>query len=231
MFCTLFGSSYCFLVNDIFDRKKDLLNQKYRPIATGVIPVNVAIGISAILISAFLVSAFHLGQTVFGLSFLFLFLASTYSLVNLKTGLLANVVVAFIVSGTQWGVMFVRYDPILWGSATFLFLFSIPREILLDLLDAEGDGLAGKRSVPLNHKKYLKLWILILLGAFSLTGLVVPLMAEISAVPLGVFSLAILSGWWSFYPFLREESRSAALRSVRYTHVTFGLLILALILR
>jgi len=64
-FCLL--SSAVYLINDIFDRETDRLHpqKRKRPIASGRVPVAVAIAIAAVLVITSLVSAFNL-DTRFG---------------------------------------------------------------------------------------------------------------------------------------------------------------------
>jgi len=133
--CAFFGSSYCFLLNDIFDREKDLLNEKLRPIATGELPLTLAVGISVLFAVLFLALAYTFGWFVFGLAILFLLLASIYSLLNFHSGLLANFMVAFFVSATPWGVAFIIPVPYLSPVAFFVLLFPFPSVIVLDCLD------------------------------------------------------------------------------------------------
>ena len=232
MLATFLGSSYCFLVNDIYDREKDLLNNKPRPIATGILPVKVALGMAISCGILFSISTWFLGIVPFALSFVFLLFASIYSLVNLRTGFPANALVAFIVSGTQWGVWLIKPDDYLWSSSLFLFLFTIPREMLLDWLDVSGDKKIGKTSLPiqLTHKQVK--WLIVLF-LFLATG---SLMHSILKMNSSYFMtacnvLTVLSGWVAFLPFLLRADHKTALLSVRASHFTFAFLILALLSR
>ncbi|WP_420317331.1 UbiA prenyltransferase family protein [Ekhidna sp.] len=232
MLATFFGGAYCFLVNDIFDRKKDLANEKFRPIATGVLPLHVAKGVSMAFALIFMTICWFLGQIPFILSVVFLLLASFYSYINLKTGLLANVVVALIVSGTQWGVWVIKPDDYLWLSSIFLFLFTIPREILLDYLDVSGDQKIGKRSLPIQLSERKLSWVMsffLLLASASLVLLITTEQRNTTTIIL--LTITILSVWISFWRYFKKPNHQTALYSVRLSHITFALLILALLSR
>ncbi|MEO9487513.1 UbiA family prenyltransferase [Ekhidna sp.] len=226
-----FGGSFCFLVNDIYDKEKDLLNNKKRPIATGVIPMKTAIGISTAFMLLFLISTWFLGIYTFALSFGFLAMAITYSFINAKTGLFANVVVALIVSGTQWGVAVIKPDHYLFATAFFLFFFTIPREVLLDWLDLSGDEKSGKQSFPMNHSSAKVNQLIV--ASLVLGSASIHFIAEqtTNTLSLTFYILALITSWVSFVPFFRSANDQGALLSVRLSHVTFAFLILALFSR
>ena len=232
LMCTLSGSAYCFLMNDIYDRKKDLLNKKRRPIATGELPLNVAIGFTIVLGLLFLVCTYQFRLIVFLLSIVFIFLTTIYSFLNIKSGILANVIVAFIVSGTQWGVAFIEPDPYLIPASLFLFFFTIPREMMLDWLDIDGDKEFGKNSVALSaSKKGFKLILTFLLFLVTLSAIFIINQLAPKPISLSFFLLAALSGWISFVRFFQRANRKNALFGIRFSHVTFGLFIVAMLIR
>ena len=232
LLATFLGSAYCFLLNDIFDRKKDLLNDKKRPLVTGELPVKLAFLVTVLLAVGFVASSWFLGMIPFILAFVFLIIASFYSLINVKTGILANIIVAFVVSGTQWGVAIIKPDPILWISSSFLFFYTIPREILLDWLDMSGDKKFGKQSAPLNFSLRKLKWTLITTLALASVSFVIAIQLYLSntlSVALGCFVL--LFTWLSFLPFFKTSDHAQALSSVRWSHVTFVFLIFTLLSR
>ena len=232
MICTFFGSAFCFLVNDIYDREKDLLNEKFRPIATGIISLQLATILSVLFALIFLTSSYFLGTTVFILSFLFLALSTIYSYVNHTSGFLANIIVALIVSGTQWGVAILKPDSFLLFSSLFLFFITIPRELLLDWLDKKGDEATGKHSIPIQHSvKRLTRLILIILLLSTSALLVGMLLLPLMTVPFLFIALTIISAWLAFWKFLWESNDKHALLSARISHITFAFLIVALLTR
>ena len=229
---TFFGSAYCFLLNDIFDRKKDLLNDKRRPLATGELPVSIALFMVVLFALVFITSSWFLGMLPFLLSFVFIGIRSIYSLVNVKTGLMANVIVAFVVSGTQWGVALIKPDEVLWASSVFLFFYTIPREILLDWLDIKGDKAYGKRSAPINYSLKAVMGIIVLSLAFASLSIIAIVYLDLSSKPSVLLAtVTFFSTWLSFSPFFKKPSHRSALLSVRWSHVTFVLLIFTLISR
>ena len=74
-----FGSAFCFMINDIYDREKDLLNKKSRPIATGVISMPTAIKVTVIFACLLLIFSWFLGIHVFLLAIAFLLGTGIYS--------------------------------------------------------------------------------------------------------------------------------------------------------
>ena len=173
-----------------------------------------------------------MGIIPFLLSFFFLLVASTYSYINSKTGILASVIVAFMPSGTQWGVGLLYPDEILWVSSLFLFFYSIPREILLDWLDMPGDRKSGKPSVPLKYQTSgLNYFIGIpLVVSASIVGYWI-ITNELDVVLVSLLSLTVLSAFGSFLPFFKAADRSGVLASIRFSHIPLAFLILALLSR
>lgn len=230
--CAFFGSSYCFLLNDIFDREKDLLNEKLRPIATGALPLKLAMGISVLFAVLFLALAYNFGWLVFGLAILFLFLATIYSSLNFQAGFLANFMVAFIVSGTQWGVGFIRPDTYLPLVAVFLFFYTIPREMILDWLDKAGDKAHGKDSlaIKMSIRKFNSIIVLFLTAATLSIGYLL-LSRPSTGFSNAFFMASIPVSWLAFSPFFYQANRKNALIAVRTSHLTFALIILAMFLR
>lgn len=230
MLASFFGGSFCFLINDIYDSEKDLLNNKKRPIATGLLPIPLAVGTSIVCAVIFLISTWFIGFYAFVLSFGFLFIATAYSSINAKTGLFANVIVALMVSGTQWGVAIIQPDAYLIMSSVFLFFLTIPREILLDWLDLIGDKKSGKQSFPMSHSAGDTKW-LIAICLLICSGSIYLLLSNYEWISVTFYLLAIVTSWLSFVPFMKKASNNTALRGVRLTHISFAFLILALFSR
>ena len=232
MVAAFFGSSYCFLANDIFDREKDVLNNKSRPIATGLLSVRVASVMCVVFASIFIIATWFLGTIVFALSFLFLFIASIYSYINQRNGFFANLIVAFMVSSTQWGVGILKPDEFLWLTSVFLFFYTIPREILLDWLDMPGDKNSGKSSIPLIYStRYLKR-VITFLSITSIFSLVIILYTtKPDTILFWLIGLACLFCGVSFVPFLKRPDENGTMLSVKASHLPYLFLILALFFR
>ena len=232
LICAFSGSSFCFLMNDIYDRDKDLLNKKLRPIATGVLPLKIAYGVAVLFGLIFLFFAFAFGWLVFLLAVLFILLTSTYSYLNVKSGLLANGIVAIIVAGTHWGVYFIKPDMMLLPASIFLFLFTIPREMLLDWLDREGDKAFGKNSiVNTKSSQTINLLITFLLIGSSFAILFIVYQNKLDILTNVLFIATAFSLWMTFVPFFLEANRKNALFGVRFSHLTFALFIVAMLTR
>lgn len=92
LFCVF--SSVTYVLNDIFDLKKDLLHpfKKKRPIASGLIPVPVALGLSLTSIAVFLPMSYKLSPAFFFAVLAYLILQLFYS-AYLKNIILLDVLV------------------------------------------------------------------------------------------------------------------------------------------
>lgn len=79
VFCMLAGSQY--MLNDVKDVEKDRLHlkKKYRPIAAGLIPVNIALVVSLTTMITALIIAFSMGKLVGLVSFMYLANSIVYS--------------------------------------------------------------------------------------------------------------------------------------------------------
>lgn len=78
-FCLLSSSGY--IINDILDAPRDRKHpfKKFRPIASGALPVNIALTVSVLFLIIGLVIAFTLGRAFFFLSIVFILLQYSYS--------------------------------------------------------------------------------------------------------------------------------------------------------
>lgn len=79
VFCGLSSATY--IINDIFDIKKDSLHpfKKFRPIAHGDVPVGLAAGLALFLLTGSLIVAKSITPTFFALSLIYLFIQFLYS--------------------------------------------------------------------------------------------------------------------------------------------------------
>lgn len=229
--CAFFGSAYCFIINDLFDRSKDLLNNKLRPIATGELSVRSARFAAIIVALVYLFCAWMMSELVLGLAIFSLVLFSIYSPINNHYGFLSNLLVGFCASGVLWGVAILKdFEAPLILLSGALFFMIVFREILLDWLDMEGDKAAGKTSIPLQSSTRSTLLILLInLGLAS----AILLFSMIQQPDLsGILKIGLLlSIWIPFFYLALKPSRERVLFNIRFSHVSFVLLMLAIVLR
>lgn len=227
------GAAYCFIINDVFDREKDRLNNKKRPIATGALPWRVAIVAMGFFVLVYLVVSFLLGITVLILALISLILFTLYSPVNNHGGFIANILVAICASGSVWGVAIVRsYEPTLFYLSAIIFLMILMREILLDWLDVAGDKATGKPSIPIVYGQRKTGWILMLLLFLStLAVLSTPLIVPISRFAALTLTVSIALTVIPMIPLLRKPTEKAILFNIRFSHVTFVFVVLGILFR
>lgn len=226
------GSACCFLVNDIADRDKDLLNKKNRPITTGKLSAHHS-KISAcifgglyFILSAYL-GAFHL--IIFGIT-MFVFLV--YPALNNRYGLIANQLVAFSVClSLVYGVGTLNMNATLWHFIFSTYFIIIAREIMLDGLDVKGDRIIGKPSIPIRYGELKTAWFVgigYFLGSIPILLLILPSTSKGISIIL-ILSLTAL--WVPFIYSLTNRKLNWMLYNVRSSHLFFGLIIAALFIR
>lgn len=227
------GSAFCFLLNDIYDRKKDMLNNKSRPLATGKLSVIEAYVGALIFVAIYLVSSFLLGNTVFALAWLSIFFFAIYSPTNSRGGITANIIVAICASGSVWGVAIVRnFDPSLFYISGLIFLMIIIREILLDWLDIEGDEMVGKPSIPIMVGLKKTVWIMaITLSIVSILVFTAPIMVLISDLSMIFLVLSLIASWIPLIKLFKETTDKNVLFNIRFSHVTFVFIVLGILFR
>lgn len=226
------GSSLCFLVNDIFDAQKDVLNGKLRPIATGALPKSIAWFAAAVFLVAFVASGYLLHSWLFFLAFVSAAAFLFYSPLNNRMGLVSNVFVAFWACAPIWETALITNDHTLLIYTPGILALVAGREILLDWLDIEGDQQIGKNSIPiqLSERKTLSvLGFFFFLGSIILLSL--PFCADIKTWSTLFLLFALATVWTSFYWLRKKPSRSRIVQYVRISHLTFLWIIISLFTR
>ena len=221
------GGAGCFLINDIFDRDKDLKNNKLRPIATGQISVRTAFIISVICCLAMLVGSVFLSfYTVIGSALLIAGFWS-YSYINQRFGLLANMWVS-VCSALAFlnGALVYELTPLIYLAMFSTLFVNVGREILLDALDQAGDQAVGKPSIPLVYGEKRTKIIVTLFFVFGSVALLVYLLYFPTDWPW--MSILLLLLWLPFFMKRKEGFRKWALFNVRTSHLFFAILILLL---
>lgn len=227
------GSSFCFLINDLFDRKKDIVNNKNRPIATGKLSVSNTIIALALFSICFLIIGYLLNEIMSVLAMIAMVSFYFYSPINSKTGLLANAIVAFWAVAPMWEAFIIQqngYD-LIWFSIGF-FVMVIIREVLLDWLDVDGDKAVGKPSLPIIlSEKYLKITLTMLMVLGSILLMSVYWFASISKVTYILLMVSVILSWFPYVRLLQNSDRRTVLFNVRFSHLSFGVFTIALFLR
>jgi len=138
-------------INDFTDAQIDAVNRPLRPIPSGRISRQEALGFSLLLFVIGIITAIPLLNTITAVIIVStLFLLITYSPVFKPRPLLGNLVVSLIL-----GLCFV-YAAALFGNVAagiapglLAFGFNLIREIVKDIQDMEGDRSAGARTLPI----------------------------------------------------------------------------------
>lgn len=127
LFCTLSGAVY--LINDVFDKKADQNHptKKNRPIASGKLPVNVAIGTAVVVVVGSLYWAFRLSIAFGIISAVYFVMNLAYSFKLKHVPLIDVMVIATgFVLRVAAGVSLIqveRFSPWLYVCTTLLALF------------------------------------------------------------------------------------------------------------
>ncbi|MEQ9425909.1 MAG: UbiA family prenyltransferase [Cyclobacteriaceae bacterium] len=229
---TFSGSAACFLINDIVDRKKDLLNKKHRPISTGALSLGIAKWVSVILILAYMGLSALLSVNNFILSVLTVSIFLFYPGINNRNGLLSNALVAISVSMSfLYGVIIKDIDLLIWAIMVSSFFIIIAREIMLDGLDIAGDKAFGKPSIPISFGENGAFWSVafgFVLGTIALIYSVFQSTTTSSSI---ILILAIFALWIPLVISKFQSNLNWMLFNVRSTHLFFALIIAALFLR
>lgn len=131
VFCLLSGAIY--ILNDIFDRRKDVEHpaKKKRPIASGTLPVGIAAAVSIAVILLLVPASLLFGTEFFLLSLIFVVLNLAYSLLLRQVVILDVIAISFsFLIRAAAGVMVlhpvipdIEFSPWLWICTLFLSLF------------------------------------------------------------------------------------------------------------
>jgi 4-hydroxybenzoate polyprenyltransferase len=131
LFCLLSGAIY--ILNDIFDRARDLEhpNKKNRPIASGALAVPVALVFAIALIAVLIFASWHLGRGFFYMAVAFLVVNGTYSILLRHVVILDVIAISFSflmragagVAVLHMDVPELEFSPWLWICTLFLSLF------------------------------------------------------------------------------------------------------------
>lgn len=167
-----FGAAFGYALNDYYDASSDEVSRPDRPIPSGTISRRGALVVSLFCLSAALLFTLALAPllrlTVAGLSVL----VWLYSAHIKRTGTLGNLLVSLLAAFTlvfgglsAGGVKHTLFPALL------AFLVHLPREILKDVQDQEGDNLRGARGLAtmLGERFALRLASVIILALVAVS--------------------------------------------------------------
>jgi len=230
------GATFCaiaagFSLNDATDAREDQVNNPYRPVARGSISVGSAIfAYAALAILGLLFGMLTKSSTRFSIALLMLVAVSFYSLFIRRVWFLKNV----FVSGT------VATLPLMASSCSqatrtslllivTLFVWSLEKEILIDVRDVEGDRLVGLKTLPtlLGSKQ-----IGLLVAAINLTFWALVLSSSIArTLFLGSgWQLCLATAHTAFVTYLTAKGRRRWMKLYLRMQETFVVTVLLLIL-
>jgi len=195
----MFATMSSFMMNDLWDRSKDVRSGRHRPLARGLIsPATVAVGLCLSIIIALL-----LGWWTCGISSLYVLVAIIvgailYSPLASTIPVLKNLYAAGLCCAPMVFANAVVGRALISDGLVPILLFVSGRELLLDVMDLDGDVASGQRTIPFYlHRcpSAMVGWILMAVGTVLLLLLPAPLPSRVlrmaAATSLG---WALLSG-------------------------------------
>lgn len=138
------------VVNDIMDEEIDKINKPHRPIASGAVDKFDAYMYYGGLSGAGMIMSYYASWHAFIISFSVVPVIFMYSYWLKGTPLMGNLLVAFLTGLTFifGGAAIGNYHSVL-VPAMFAFLINVPRELIKDMEDVEGDAKNKKRTFPI----------------------------------------------------------------------------------
>jgi len=207
-----------FIMNDIYDREKDKLADKRRPITTGALSVTGAwcavgglIGASlALTYASFGVGSVSILLGIAAALFVYSPVARRWPLIKgLYTAVLALSPFVFAYSAVEFVIP--------GGLALLLLVYIVFRESVLDALDSRGDMAAGVRTIAFYAGKQTVLmvgWIGMFIALIAAVILLDSRLSQI-AISVGIIFQLIASGMFIFgIPYSLGVTRAALLSGV-----------------
>ena len=144
---TLTGASMA--INDYYDREIDAINEPQRPIPSGAVTENQALGLALILTIIGFLAAFATNIECFALAISSWFISVSYVTFGKKTGLFGNFLVSTCVSIPFIYGNFVieKFNLTVFLFAAMAFLSNTGREITKGIVDVEGDKAQNIRTL------------------------------------------------------------------------------------
>jgi len=217
------------VLNDIFDREIDAINEPKRPIPAGVVKPTEAFSFSLILGAIGFWFAANSGTVPLIIATVSVIIMILYNSRIKKTGLLGNafvstnVAIPFIYGG------FVVGNPT-WSLGIFAllaFLSSMGREIVKGIIDVSGDTSKGVKSVAATKgtAKAAKYGAGLFIAAVALSALP-PLIGLVSYYYIPLVAICDIGFLLTAYSLLTNSSPNNAKRNKKYVllWMTFGML-------
>jgi geranylgeranylglycerol-phosphate geranylgeranyltransferase len=147
------GFTFCaaaMVINDYYDRKIDAINEHHRPIPSGLIKPNEALGFVVVLCVVGFVFAFSVSWACFLVAAISLVITATYLTVGKRSGLPGNFLVSACVAIPFIYGSFVSVNTVplnVWLFASMAFLSNTGREITKGIVDVKGDRALGVKTL------------------------------------------------------------------------------------
>jgi len=147
---TLTGSAM--VINDYFDREIDAVNEPHRPIPSGEVKPNEAVVYSLLLSAVGLTAAFLTSLPSLAIAVFSWLIMMVYSAWGKRTGFPGNLMVSTCIalSFIYGGVIAGNVSTSLLFSA-LAFLSNTGREITKGIVDTEGDGARGVKTIAVAY--------------------------------------------------------------------------------
>ncbi len=218
-------------INDYFDKEIDAVNEPTRPIPSGEVKPGEAVAFSLALSAVGLAASYATGLATLGIAASSWVVMMAYSVWGKRTGFPGNLMVSTCIS-----LPFI-YGGVLAGDASVSLLFgalaflsNTGREVTKGIVDVEGDGVRGVRTIAVSHgakaAAYLASSFYLVAAAASITPIVFGLVSIWYVPFVAVTDLGLIYGAASL---LRDPSRETSRRvknQVLYW-MLFGLLAFA----
>ena len=207
--------------NDYYDRKIDAVNEPNRPIPSGIVKPNEALGYAAVLSVTGFVTAFLTNIPSLTLAVIAWFLFTYYATKGKRTGILGNFIVsACIAIPFIYGSLIAKevidkaLTPIVIAFAGMAFFSTVGREITKGIVDVEGDKLEDVKTVAVLYgsRKAAFLALLFYVSAVILSFFPLLLENKVSVWYLPFVVVADLGFIFSSTSLLHNYSRKNARR-------------------
>lgn len=227
-----FISASALILNDYFDLETDRVNAPHRPLPSGAVTRQEALGLSIVVTFLGLAAAYALSVPALGVALAVWLVGFLYNWRYKRAGLLGNLLVSVSVGMTfLYGAVAVGRPSarLVWLFSAIALLIDLGEEIAADALDMAGDRVAGSRSIAIVHGRARAFRISAALFGVVVVLSVVPFVVGwlpwIYCVPLAVMDVVLLGSTLR----LLRSAAPGKLADIRRIYVTAGLAMIALL--